>query len=494
MASEPATGARPTTRHVSVRSRIVLVITAVSAIGMLAVGVIVWGVERVSILQQVDDRLHANLESARFLVAEGAEGGGTWETPDDALVGVVRRMSPDDNTGAAGLVDGEIAYTPGIALDVDLQDAPGFIDDVTAAVDGPDPVVGTFRDAEHTWRYLAAPIVLDDASDPERVVFVMAYDLDAELSEIDGAARVYLIAAAIAVAVTGAVAFLVAGRLLRPIRRMRETAARVSAQALSERLPVQGRDDVSDLAATMNDMLDRLDHALESQRRLLSDVGHELKTPITIVRGYAEVIDPNDPADVRETRDLLLDELDRMGLLVQDLAGTASLYGPNPVTRLPVDAADLVRGIIRKASALAGATVEAGRIADAVATVDAVRITQAVLQLAQNAVMHGGGRMQIGSRLDGDVLAIWVRDYGAGVPDGAKALVFERFQRGVDDEGRGSRGSGLGLDIVRLITRAHAGEATVSDADGGGAVFTLTVPVGGEEAKERERDGIDSHR
>lgn len=500
MATDTGTSAvRTAKRHVSVRTRIVLVITAVSALGMLAVGLVVWGVERVSTLNQVDARLHANLDSARFLVEEGADGSGEWDSSSDALVAVVRRMSPDDNTGVVGIVDGQVAYTPGLSLDVDLQDAPEFIDVVNEAAESGDPMIGTYSSAEHTWRYLVAPITAEGSPAPETVVFAMAYDLDAELSEIDGAAQVYLIAAGIAVAITGLVASVVAGRLLRPLRQMRETAARVSAQSLSERLPVEGRDDVSDLAATMNHMLDRLDHALESQRRLLSDVGHELKTPITIVRGYVEVIDPDDPDDVRDTQGLVVDELERMGLLVQDLAGTASLYGPNPVSPQLVDAADLVERIVKKASVIDGATVSEGPIADVVATVDPVRLTQATLQLAQNAVMHANGRMQIGSRVADGRLVVWVRDDGPGVPDGARERVFERFQRGPHEEGRGSHGSGLGLDIVRLIARAHGGDASVRTADGGGSVFEIAVPLDGprgmdDRGEEGARDGIDPHR
>jgi signal transduction histidine kinase len=459
----------------SVRTRIVAVITLVAALGLLSVGAAVYLVERQRILEQIDARLEANLDSARFIVAEGDPEVGAWESSSDALRTVVQRMSPDDNTGAAGLVAGEVAFVPGLALDVDLQSAPDFAA-YAARQSGGDPVIGTYAEDGFTWQYLVAPIAVQNSPQPAEVLFVLAYDVEAELAEINVAARVFLIASAIALAVIAAAGTIVAGRLLRPLRQMRETAEKVSAQALSERLPIIGRDDVSELAQTMNDMLDRLDEALDSQRRLLSDVGHELKTPITIVRGYVEVMDPADPADVRETQELAVDELDRMGRLVQDLAGAASLHGPSPVQPRAVDTVDLMRQIAKKAERIVGAEVELGPTADVVAVVDPERITQAMLQLAQNAVTHGGGRLMIGCRTADLDVEFWVRDHGRGVPDAAKTEVFDRFHRGADAAGRS--GSGLGLNIVKVIAAAHGGTAHVADAQGGGAVFVLRVPRG----------------
>jgi signal transduction histidine kinase len=457
----------------SVRTRIVAVITLVAALGMTLVGVTVYMVERAVSLEAIEGRLHDNLASARVLVAEGSQPDGTWPTAYEALESVVKRMSPDDNTGAIGIRNGRAVMRSSIDLDLDLTSAPGFVAYVSEQVDGLDPKIGTYAEDGVVWRYLAAPIAVAQGDQAEEVIFAMAYDVRAELAEIDGTARAYLIASAIALLVIAGVATIVSTRLLRPLRQMRETAERVTAQALSERLPVQGQDDVSELAATMNDMLDRLDGALDSQRQLLSDVGHELKTPMTIVRGQLEVMDATDPDDVRETRDLVVDELDRMASLVQDLAAAASLHGPDPIAAAPVDAGELVEQIIRKAQALEGATVTAGPIADVVARIDAARVTQAVLQLAQNAVTHGGGDLVIGSRVRESMLEVSVRDYGPGVGEDEKSVVFERFHRS-DREGSGS---GLGLNIVQVIARAHGGTARVEDADGGGAVFVLAVPV-----------------
>jgi len=461
----------------SVRTRIVAVITLVAAIGLVSVGATVYLVERAVSLEAIEDRLQDNLDSARFIVRQGpGEGTGTWPSADEALRAVVQRMSPDDNTGALGIVDGRAVLRSGVDLDLDLTSAPGFVAHVSAEVTGTDPLIGTYAEEGVVWRYLAAPIAVvggDAATGGEEVIFTMAYDVSAELAEINGTAQAYLVAAGIALLVIAAVATIVSTRLLRPLRRMRETAERVSAQSLSERLPVQGRDDVSELASTMNDMLDRLDGALDSQRQLLSDVGHELKTPITIVRGNLEVMDADDPDDVRETQALAIDELERMDRLVQDLSAAAALHGPSPVTPARVDAGELVQQIVRKAHGIEGADVSAGPVADVVARVDPGRITQAMLQLAQNGVTHGRGRIEIGSRVVDETLELWVRDHGPGVPDAEKAVVFDRFHRG----NTAQAGSGLGLNIVQVIARAHGGSVRVDDAPGGGALFVISLPL-----------------
>ncbi|MCI2956216.1 HAMP domain-containing histidine kinase [Agromyces atrinae] len=457
----------------TVRTRIILVIVIASALGMLSVGVVVYLVERDRILSDVDERLRASLESARVLVGTGL-GGEAWPSSQAALEAVVTRTSPDDNTGALGVIDGTAALVPGVALDVDLQSAPGFVAHVGDLAQE-SPVLGTYAADDVSWRYLAAPIAVQGSPAPESVLFVTAYDLDAELAEIDGPARIYLIAAAIAIAVIAGSAGIVAARLLQPLRRMRETAARVSARSLAERLPVTGNDDVSQLAATMNDMLDRLDAALDAQRRLLSDVGHELKTPLTIVSGHLEVMNTDDAQDVRGTRDLVVDEIERMGRLVRDLAAEASLHGTAPLEMQDIEAAALLRQIARKAEGLDGAHVELAEVASARIVGDPARITQAMLQLVQNGVTHGGGELTLGSRLTRDDVQFWVRDRGAGVPVSERERVFERFHRG-DAGRRGSEGSGLGLSIVLIIARAHGGIAWVGDAPGGGAEFVIALP------------------
>lgn len=380
---------------------------------------------------------------------------------------------------AFGMDAGKITTVPGVELDLDVRDAHHLATHVEQARPESGPMIGTWAEDGHVWRYLVAPIAIQDSPSPAEVSFVLVYDIEAEFDE---AARMFVIASAIVLAVIAATGTVVATRLLRPLRHMRTTAEQVSARSLDERIPVVGNDDVAELAETMNEMLDRLDDALDSQRQLLSDVGHELKTPITIVRGHVELMDPHDPNDAQETRELALDELGRMGQLVQDLSAAAALHGPSPVKRSPVDTSDLLEQIVKKASAIEGASVRLTEKVDRVAFLDADRITQAMLQLAQNAVSHGGGDIEIGGRSDGVELRLWVRNHGAGVDEEESALIFERFARGASATHRA--GSGLGLSIVRLIVRAHGGEVEVANVHDGGALFTMRIPHASETADD----------
>jgi signal transduction histidine kinase len=467
--ADTQTSVRP--RSLTVRGRIVGVVVAVAAIGILVSGVAAFAVERQRVLDAVEDRLRASVESVRFVVADG-----TWTGLEPALAAVVQQVNPDDNAGSLGIIDGRAALVPGVPVDAPLDRHPELVDRVVRETQGEVVVAGTFVAEDGTaLRYIATPVRL--AEDPAEGVFVTAYDLDAELAEIDDAARIFAIAATITVAVLAVVAWLVAGRLLRPLRELRETAERITATASGERIPVRGRDDISELTVTVNDMLDRLEGALDSQRRLLDDVGHELKTPITIVRGHLELLDVDDPAEVEETRGLAIDELDRMAGLVGDLTEMARLGAPSALERVDVDVAELTHAVIAKARGIVGAEVREGPVAEVRAVLDPARITQAVLQLAQNAVTHGGGAFTIGSLADPDgrELRVTVADRGPGIPPAQRSRIFERFGRA--GEGRGARGSGLGLPIVDAIARAHGGHVELASTPGFGAAFSLVIPI-----------------
>ncbi|ROR65870.1 sensor histidine kinase [Agrococcus jenensis] len=455
----------------TVRSRIVGLLTLLSLITAIAAGSVAYAVDRVRVLEQIDANLDAALDSVRFIVE-----GDDWSSTDEAVSTIVQRLAPDDNTGTLGIVDGEAAWQPGIAPDVPLEQLPGFVERIVAETADGRTVLGTYVEGTRSIRYLAAPVTVGEiASGPPRAVFVTGYDVEAELAELDGAARVFALTALLATAATFGIGLLVSGRLLRPIRHMREVAERASGADLSERIPVTGKDDVSQLAATVNGMLDRLGSSLEDQRQLLQDVGHELKTPITIVRGHLELVDPASPADVVETRELAIDELDRMARLVDDLRAAARLRDPAAFELRETDVAALVEQIAVKALAIDGADLDPNvEATPVVARLDPDRITQAMLQLAANAVRHARGPFSIGSRVRGSDLELFVRDRGPGVPDELKQVVFERFRRGAA-EGRGDGGSGLGLSIVALIADRHGGRAWVADA-GAGSEFILTLP------------------
>jgi signal transduction histidine kinase len=245
---------------------------------------------------------------------------------------------------------------------------------------------------------------------------------------------------------------------------------------LERRIPERGSDEIAQLAATFNDMLDRLERAFSMQRRFLDDAGHELRTPITIVRGHLEFLE-EDPEQRQRTVNLLLDELDRMGRIVDDLLLLGQADEPHFLELDLVNVADLTAELETKASALGKRDWRVEATGRGIIVADRHRLTQAIVQLAQNAVQHTqeDAEIALGSAVVPGEARFWVRDSGAGIAPEERERIFERFVRG--SNGRRTGGAGLGLAIVRAIATAHEGRVELESAPGSGTTFTIVVPT-----------------
>jgi two-component system, OmpR family, sensor kinase len=322
--------------------------------------------------------------------------------------------------------------------------------------------------------YLAVPLVGGDAHG----VFVAAIFRDRESGEVADAFRV-AVGVGLGMLLIGSVlAWLLADRVLRPVKAVTETARSISGGDLSRRIPVSGHDEIAVLAQTFNEMLARLETAFKAQQRFVDDAGHELRTPITIVRGHLELVE-EDPDDRRETLALVLDELDRMARIVDDLLTLAKWEQPDFLATAPMEVGALVDDVLAKASALGPRDWRLDVFADATIVADRQRITQALMQLAQNAVQHTdeGDEIGLGAYVGEGEARLWVRDTGPGIPFEEQPHVFDRFYRA--GEARRSEGAGLGLSIVQAIARAHGGRVELASVPGSGATFTVVVPLPG---------------
>jgi two-component system, OmpR family, sensor kinase len=227
---------------------------------------------------------------------------------------------------------------------------------------------------------------------------------------------------------------------------------------------------------TFNAMLDRLEAAFEAQRELVDDAGHELRTPITIIRGHLELLS-DDPEERDETLRLVMDELDRMGRMVEDLLLLAKAEQADFLHLQPVDVDEFIEDIAAKAEALGDRGWDIEMNAPVVMLADRQRITQAMMNLCRNAVEHtpDDTLVRIGSRLSGDYVWLWVTDDGDGIDPADRGRIFQRFARGAS--GPRSDGAGLGLSIVAAIAEAHGGHVRVHSLPGEGATFTLILPI-----------------
>jgi signal transduction histidine kinase len=269
-----------------------------------------------------------------------------------------------------------------------------------------------------------------------------------------------------------------AGRVLSPIRTLSETAHSISETDLSKRIPARGNGEIAELAQTFNDMMDRLQGSFESQRNFISDAGHELRTPITIIRGHLELMG-SDPEEQRETIELVVDELDRMARMVDELSLLAKAERPDFLKLEIVDIEPFTKELYAKASALSvDRDWQLAEVATGSLLADRQRLTEAIINLAQNAVQHTapGARITLGSALRSSALQLWVSDTGTGIADADQSRIFERFARSARQR-RPSEGTGLGLAIVKAIAEAHHGQVTLRSHLGTGSTFTLVLPL-----------------
>jgi two-component system OmpR family sensor kinase len=335
---------------------------------------------------------------------------------------------------------------------------------------------GEVETAIGTVRYLAVPI---RGASGLRGVFVVASDLESEREEVEDSVRLAALVLLSVLLIASALAWVVAGRVLAPLRLLADTARSIGESDLTRRIDVSGRDEIAQLARTFNAMLERLESAFASQRTFVSDASHELRTPITIVRGHLELLG-DDPDERRETIALVTDELDRMSRFVDDLLLLAKAERDDFLRMGAVELGALTDELLEKAVALGARDWGLESRGEAVLVADRQRLTQAVMGLAQNAVQHtrDGDPVWLGSSVEGGVAKLWVRDGGPGVAPADQSRIFERFARASASRRR-SEGAGLGLAIVRAIADAHGGRVDLSSRPGAGAKFTLVVPLDG---------------
>ena len=322
-------------------------------------------------------------------------------------------------------------------------------------------------------QYLAVPIT---AGGGREGTFVVAYFTARERDEVEAAIRTAALVGAIVVLIGSVVAFLLAGRVLAPLRELTETARAIEESDLTRRIEVRGDDELAELGLTFNAMLDRVEAAFSSQRNLIRDVGHELRTPITIIRGHLELLD-DDPAEREETVELVTDELDRMARLVDDLLTLARAERSDFIQPVTIRLGEFASEVLAKATSLGDRRWRLSVGEDGEIGGDPQRLTQALVNLIDNAVKQTteGSTIEIGAEMDGDWARLWVADSGPGLAAEEREDIFGRFGRG--SGGRRYAGTGLGLAIVQAVAMAHGGRVEVDSTPGQGARFSIVVPA-----------------
>ncbi|MEO1350668.1 MAG: HAMP domain-containing sensor histidine kinase [Cyanobacteria bacterium J06635_15] len=344
--------------------------------------------------------------------------------------------------------------------------------------------------AEHRFFYVAEPLV---TANGVQGVFVAIHDSTTAYQSGTEVMGLVLKVSALVLGGFFLIAWIMAGRILRPLRLMNQTARKITASDMAQRIPIQGSDEITETAATFNDMLDRLQFVFDSQQEFLKDVSHELRTPITVIQGQLELL-PYRPEKQPETIALIMNELAQMNRMVNDLLLLTKAERPDFLILKPEDLDWLTEELYFKARSLTCERdwqLESKGLYPVV--MDRQRFSQAVMNLVQNAVRHtqAGDTIALGSIATNGLLRFWVRDTGEGIARADQAKIFDRFARATNNN-RQFEGAGLGLSIVSAIVQAHGGRVELSSELGQGSTFTLIVPL--EPSLERlETDRHESH-
>jgi signal transduction histidine kinase len=456
----------------SLRTRILAWFVGVLALATLASVLVTWMVLNIQLDQRIDRELAQEAAELRRLASGNDPETGRPFGNDARRVFEVflDRNVPSRNEAFITFVNGEPGRRSRQVLPYRLDRDPNLIDrwgtirrTDRGRVDTPGGPV----------EYLAVPLLQGERLGGVFVAAIFRGRLD---DEVESAARAAG-AVGLAVLLLGALlAWRLAGRVVEPVTALTRTARSISETDFSRRIDVQGQDEVAQLAMTFNEMLDRLERAFAGQRRFVADAGHELRTPLTIVRGHIELLDAS-PEARQETLALVTDELDRMGRIVDDLVLLARQEQPDFLHLSPVDLELLADELEGKVRALAPRAWVVDARARGVIVADRQRLTQAIVQLAANAVRYSEDDepIHLGSAITNGEARFWVRDRGPGIQPAEQERVFERFQRGAGV--RRSEGAGLGLTIVRAIVEAHNGRIELESRLGVGSTFTIVVPV-----------------
>ncbi len=319
---------------------------------------------------------------------------------------------------------------------------------------------------------------VDTGGDPVKVVAASPLaDVQRSVSELS---RLLWVGIPVLVVLVGGLAWVLVGRALRPVERMRREVDEISHSTLHRRVaePPSG-DEVARLAQTMNAMLDRLEGAADRQRQFVSDASHELRSPLTTIRTQVEVASLRpEAADWPAVTGTVLGEVDRLDDLVGDLLQLARLDETGGVltARADVDLDEVVAAEATRLRSL-GVAVDASGVSAARVLGDRGALARLARNLADNAARHARSEVALAVSAAGGEAVVRVDDDGPGVPAADRERVFERFTRLDEGRARGAGGAGLGLALVRAVAVAHGGSVAVLDGPLGGARFEVRLPL-----------------
>jgi two-component system OmpR family sensor kinase len=484
---------------VSLRARLVLTLVALAGFGLLVLGAATYAALRSFEVNRVDQQATAAIGQAqREFERKGLDDGGA-RPPFGGLGGPGaddhRRGPPRGgiDLAPAGTYAQQRNATGAIVGDTVLSLASGETKPAKPEIPndihpGERTTVGSAGTTDLHYRVYAAPTPGDPAS--MTIVAVPFTEIEGTLHRLLAVEAIVIAAVLAALAAAG---WWLVRLGLRPLDRIGATAGAIAAGDLSHRVErAEPRTEVGRLGLSLNAMLTRLEDAFaerraseERLRRFLADASHELRTPLASIRGYAELFRigaAREGADVEKAMSRIEDESARMGVLVEDLLALARLDEIRDAHREPVDLSELAGDAVDDARAVAPdreIALQGAGNGEIVVDGDPHQLRQVLANLVRNALVHtpAGTPIEVAVAASAGEATVAVRDHGPGLPTRNPNELFDRFWRADPGRGRGRAGAGLGLAIVAGIVSAHGGRAEAADADGGGARFTVVLPL-----------------
>ncbi|MER7070631.1 HAMP domain-containing sensor histidine kinase [Terrabacter sp. NPDC000476] len=448
-----------------VRGQATVAAAAVVAVALLLGSVVLVLVLQGALAQALQESVTAVVdEDASVLAVDGTTGlerSERDEGPDNVLVQVI---SQDGGLG-------RVVYTSKASRTAPITDARPTVGQTVITGRSSLPLPGDLQD----------PLVVARGVDIDGRPYVLAAQASQEArgQAVRTTALLLAVAVPFLVALTAMVTWWRVGRALRSVEAIRAHVERTSAARLRDRVPVpQSRDEIADLALTMNSMLARLEASQSAQRRFVADASHELRSPLATIRASLDVVSPDDPDTSWEQLDpILRGETERMSRLVDHLLLLSQADDDAlTVSWRDVDLDDLVDEEARRLRQVSRLTVQVASAAVRVRG-DVHQLQQVLRNLLDNAARHAVASVRVTVQQDAQYALVRVEDDGPGIRESDRERVFERFFRLDESRSRHSGGSGLGLAIARELAAAHHGALSVRDSPLGGASFELTLPL-----------------
>ena len=449
--------------RIPIRLRVTLAFGLVSAVVLAALGYFVYARFDSELSEQIDQSLRTHGDDIASLVAGGD------------LAQNAKLLGREESFAQVLTPDGRIyATTPQLGSDPQITPAES-----SRAAQASFLVTRSHvRSITGQARLLARPA---QGSRGEIFVVVTAGSLDDRNESLANLRTLLLIGIPVALLLASAAGYVVSGRALRPVEAMRRRAAAISAAEPEARLPLPEADDeIRRLGETLNGMLGRLEAAIERERAFVDDASHELRTPLGMHKTELELAlrYAKTPEEMRAAISSAIVEVDRLSQLAEDLLVLArSAEGKLALDLRRVGVAGMLGDLRERYSARIAATGRSLVIEPAdglTVEADRLRLEQALGNLVENALEHGGGEITLRASEGGGEVAIHVEDRGPGFSPEFIGRAFERFSRG--DSSRGGDGTGLGLAIVEAIAQAHRGSAHAANREEAGADVWIALP------------------